>query len=154
MLPLMEHEFVRRRRWLTSDDFMDVVSLVNSLPGVIAANSALYIGWKVAGILGAAAALLGAVTPSVLIILALAQAVAWVRVFPLTASAFAAVRAAVATLIVLMLIRQARKLDAGVRELVVAGAALLAVRVAGINAIFVILAAAVVGVLVFREGDS
>ena len=156
MLPLMEEEFVRKRGWLSSADFMGVVTLINALPGVIAINSSLIIGRKVAGFPGAVAAFLGGILPSVLIILLLAPLVAVVRDAPIVAAAFTAVRSAVAALILLLIIRQGRKMNLGFRELIFAVLALLAVRIAGIHPILVIPLAAFAGILVYgrEEKDS
>jgi len=151
MLPLMEDEFVRRRKWLEPAEFLDVVTLVNALPGVIAVNSSIIIGRKVAGWPGAAAACLGGMAPSVLIILALAPLVALIRDIPAAAAAFTAVRSAVAALILMLIVRQGRALSAGRREILFAVVALAAVRLGGLHPILVIPAAGLAGLLAFRE---
>jgi chromate transporter len=152
MLPLMEDEFVRKRKWLTSGDFMGVVTLINTLPGVIAVNSSIIIGRKVAGIPGAVAALLGGMVPSILIILLLAPAIAAIRGVPLVSAAFISVRSGVAALILMLIIRQAVKMNLGFREMVLSAAALIAVRIGGLHPILVIPAAALIGFfLYFRE---
>jgi len=154
MLPLMEEEFVRKRGWLTHGDFLGVVTLINALPGVIAINSSLIIGRKVAGVPGALSAFLGGILPSIIIILVLAPVIAVLRSSPIAASAFLAVRAAVAGLILLLIIRQARKTSAGPIEVIFALAALAAVRIAGIHPILVIPAAALAGILVYPREDK
>jgi len=154
MLPLMEDEFVRKKGWLSSDDFMSVVTLINALPGVIAINSSLIIGRKVAGIPGAAAALLGGMLPSILIILLLAPIITILRNAPMAAAAFTAVRSAVAALILILIIRQGRKMNAGYSELFFAAAALLAVRIGGIHPILVIPAAGIAGLIVYGKEES
>lgn len=153
MLPLMEEEFVRKKHWLSSEDFMGVVTLINALPGVIAINSSLIIGRKVAGFPGSVAAFLGSILPSILIILLLAPIIALIRNAPIAAAAFTAVRASVAALILLLIIRQGRKMELGYRELIFAIVALLAVRIAGVHPIIVIPVAGVAGILVFG-GES
>lgn len=153
MLPLMEEEFVRKKGWLSSKDFIGVVTLINALPGVIAINSSLIIGRKVAGIPGAAAALIGGMLPSVLIILLLAPLIAIIRNAPMAAAAFTAVRSAVAALILLLIIRQGRKMEVGFRELIFAVLALLAVRIAGIHPIIVIPIAGMAGILVYGREE-
>ena len=153
MLPLMEDEFVRKRRWLTAGEFLDVVTLVNTLPGVIAINSSLVIGSRVAGPAGAAAACLGGLLPSIVIILLLAPLIALVRNAPAAIAAFTAVRAAVAALILLLIVRQGRKLEAAWKELAFALAALAAVRIAGVHPIIVIPVAGILGFFVYRNND-
>ncbi len=68
MLALLENEFVEKRKWLEKEEFLDMVAIAESTPGPIAINSATYIGYKRAGILGSAGATLGVVMPSFIII--------------------------------------------------------------------------------------
>lgn len=58
MIALLENEFVERKKWIEKDDFLNMVAIAESTPGPVAINSATYIGYKIAGLFGAAAALL------------------------------------------------------------------------------------------------
>lgn len=71
MLALLENEFVEKKKWITKEEFLDMVAISESTPGPIAINSATYIGYKRAGILGSAGATLGVVLPSFIIIYAI-----------------------------------------------------------------------------------
>ena len=53
MVALLEHEFVEEKRWLTREEFLDMVAIAESTPGPVAVNSATYIGYKLAGVAGA-----------------------------------------------------------------------------------------------------
>lgn len=68
MLALLENEFVEKKKWLTKEDFLNMLAIAESTPGPIAINSATYIGYKTAGILGSAFATLGVCLPSFIII--------------------------------------------------------------------------------------
>lgn len=68
MIAVLEGEIVEHKKWLSKDEFLDMVAVAESTPGPIAINSATYIGYKVGKLLGAAAATLGVVLPSFLII--------------------------------------------------------------------------------------
>jgi chromate transporter len=72
MIPLMRAEFIMARQWLTLGEFLDIIAIAEMTPGPVAINAATYIGYKVAGIPGAAAATLGVITPSVVLILIIA----------------------------------------------------------------------------------
>ena len=72
MLPLIERELITKRKWIEQKEFLDLLTLAQSVPGPIAVNTAVFVGYKVRGLRGAAAALLGTVTPSFVIILAIA----------------------------------------------------------------------------------
>ena len=59
MIHVFDHEFVEKKKWLTSEEFMDLVVIAESTPGPIAINCATYIGYRRCGILGATFATLG-----------------------------------------------------------------------------------------------
>ena len=73
MIPLMEKELVDRHRWLTGEEFLDIIALSQTMPGIFAANMAVHIGWRMRGFPGAVIALLGNILVPILIILALAM---------------------------------------------------------------------------------
>lgn len=68
MISLLETEFIDRRKWITREEFLDMVAIAESTPGPVAINSATYIGYKVSGTAGAALATLAVSLPSFLII--------------------------------------------------------------------------------------
>ncbi len=68
MIALLENEFVEKKKWLGRDEFLDMVAIAESTPGPIAVNSATYIGYKTAGVPGAALSTLAVCIPSFLII--------------------------------------------------------------------------------------
>ncbi len=68
MIHLLNNEFVTRRKWMGSDEFMDLVVIAESTPGPIAINCATYIGYKKSGFLGALFSTLGMCIPSFSII--------------------------------------------------------------------------------------
>ena len=68
MIALLENEFVSRKKWLEKEEFLDVLAVSESTPGPIAVNTATYIGYKVAGVLGSILATLGVVLPAFTII--------------------------------------------------------------------------------------
>lgn len=73
MLPVIEEIFVVRRKLLTREELLDMTALTQTVPGIIAVNSAVYIGMKVAGVPGALAAVAGAFTPPFTVILIIAS---------------------------------------------------------------------------------
>ena len=68
MLAILENEFVEKKKWTDKEDFLNMVAIAESTPGPIAINSATYLGYKRAGVLGSAVATLGVVLPSFIII--------------------------------------------------------------------------------------
>ncbi len=68
MIALLENEFVSQKKWLDKDEFLDIIAIAESTPGPIAINSSTYIGYKMAGVLGSAAATIAVCIPSFVII--------------------------------------------------------------------------------------
>ena len=73
MLPVIEEIFVNKYKLLTREELLDMTALTQTVPGIIAINSAVYIGMKIAGVPGALAAAAGAVTPPFTVILIIAS---------------------------------------------------------------------------------
>ena len=72
MLPLLQAEIVKKRRWATDEELLDLYSIGQCTPGIISVNVATFMGYRQAGIAGACAATLGMVMPSLIIITLLA----------------------------------------------------------------------------------
>ena len=68
MIALLENEFVERKKWIEKDDFLNMVAIAESIPGPVAINSATYIGYKIAGLFGVAAATVAVFIPSFTVI--------------------------------------------------------------------------------------
>ena len=100
MIPLIQREVIERHKWINSKDFIDMLVLAQSTPGPIAVNTAVFVGYKTAGVAGAVAATLGTVLPSFIVILLLALFFAEVRENRYVDAAFRAMRPAVVALIV------------------------------------------------------
>ncbi len=99
MLPLIQREVVDNRGWIDEDEFLNMIALAQAAPGLIAVNSAIFIGWRVGGMRGVAGAVLGAVLPSFLIILAIAMVFQDWKEQPAIEAAFKGIRPAVVALI-------------------------------------------------------
>lgn len=67
MLPLIQKEIIERHGWLAFSEFVDILAVAEMTPGPVAINSATYIGYRTGGILGAALATAGVVTPSLVL---------------------------------------------------------------------------------------
>lgn len=68
MIPIIEEEVTKKRKWITELEIMDVIAISESTPGPIAVNTATYVGYKVAGIAGGIIATIGLTIPSFVII--------------------------------------------------------------------------------------
>ena len=99
MIPLLENEFVSKKQWLEHDEFTDMLVIAESTPGPIAINSATYIGYKRAGVLGSIFATFGVVLPSFLIIFCLSLFLNEFLEIELVAAAFKGIQVCVVFLI-------------------------------------------------------
>ena len=99
MIPILEREIVDRQGWASSEELMDYYAVGQCTPGVIAVNTATFIGYKEAGPLGGAVATLGLVFPSLIIITVIAGVLTHFADIPAVKSAFAAIRVCVCVLI-------------------------------------------------------
>ncbi len=99
MLNLLENEFVSKKGWLTKDEFLDMLAIAESTPGPIAINSATFIGYKTAGVLGSVFSTLGVVLPSFIIIFIISLFLDSFLTFTVVANAFKGIQACVVYLI-------------------------------------------------------
>lgn len=105
MLPLLQAEFVERRKWVTDSELMDFYSIGQCTPGIIALNTATFIGYKEKGVIGAVAATIGIVTPSLIIILLVASVLRNYVDNEYVVHAFAGIRVVVVALILDAVVR-------------------------------------------------
>ena len=146
MIPLIQREVIERRKWIGEQDFLEMLVLAQSTPGPIAVNTAVFVGYKTAGVAGAIMASLGTVMPSFMAILMLALFFAEVRDNRYVDAAFRAMRPAVVALIVAPLIGLVK----GMRWylMAVSAAVALAVWYFGFSPAYLIALALVVGVVI------
>jgi chromate transporter len=151
MLPLIEKEVVDVHGWAKQEEIVDIFALAQSVPGAIAVNTAVFIGLRLYGLPGAIAALLGVVTPSIVIILIIAQLFSQFQSNLYVSRAFSGVKGAVIGLIAAATLRAGRSAIVDRFGLVVAAGA-LALSVSGIiPVVWVILLGGLSGILYYRR---
>lgn len=99
MLPILQRDVVEKKGWATEEELTDYFAIGQCTPGVIAVNTATFIGYKYKGIPGGIVATLGIVCPSILIITIIALFLRSFADLPAVAHAFAGIRACVCVLI-------------------------------------------------------
>ena len=147
MLPVIEDTFVKKRHLLDETDIMDMVGITQTVPGVIAINSAVFVGHKLAGWLGSIVASIGVILPSVIIIVAIAA------FFPLenlsnphALKAFQCVRAGVLGLFLILAYRMGKKLLRSIQDFVLL-LILIGLLFAGLSSVLIVISACVLGSL-------
>ena len=144
-----QEEFVRRRKWLTEDDVLEMITVTQTVPGILACNSAVYVGWKLGGLAGAVAALAGAVIPSLVIIIAIAAVMSRARDFiqkPAVRGAFIGLIACIVGMVLATAVRMWKKVMKEPFSYVVAGCSLIGLAVFKFKPAWLILGAIAVGI--------
>ena len=144
MIPLIEREMIDRRGWIARGDFLELLTLAQSAPGPIALNSAVFVGYKIAGYRGAFSAVAGVVLPSFVIILLIAIYFTDIRENRYVDAAFKGMRLAVVALIAVPVLSLARGMHPALWVVVVLVA--LAVWGLGWSPVLLIIAGAVTGI--------
>lgn len=149
MLPLMEREIVHKRQWVHEHDIMDVFAVAQSFPGPIAVNSATFIGYRLAGRLGALASTLGCVLPSFLVISIVAAGLSHYQDLPVVQNIFFGVRAAVTALILAAALKMGKKAIVDWFSLIIMLLTMLLVLVLDIHPILTIIGGGLSGALLY-----
>ena len=148
MLSMVEKAVVDKKKWIPADEFWDMIAIVQSLPGVFAVNTALYVGHKIAGRKGAAAAMLGAIIPSIVIILLLATIFREYRDLPVVERIFKGIRPCVVALILAPSLRMIKSAKITWKTAIIPIVTVLLIWLCKISPAIVILAA-ILGSLIY-----
>ena len=147
MIPVIENTFVKKHKLLKESDIIDMVGVTQIVPGLIAINSACFVGHKLAGWKGAFTATLGVIFPSMIIIMIIAA------LFPLEdlsnlhlLQAFQCIRACVLGMFIFLAYRIGKKVLRSYIDLPLAFL-LLALLVSKINSVWIIVISCVSGAL-------
>ena len=147
MLPLIQREVVDRG-WLSKEDFIDLFSVAQSLPGIFAVNISIFVGYKLKRVPGGIVCALGSILPSFFIILAIALFFTHVQDNIWVEKAFKGLRPAVVALIAVPCLTTACSIKMSYKELIIPIAAALLIWKCGLSPVWVILAA-IIGGLVY-----
>lgn len=145
MVPLLDRAFVERRKWLTPEEILDVVAVMQSLPGLIAVNMAVLIGYRVKGVSGALVAAFASVLSPFVIIAVIASGLSSLSNSPTFDHIFLGVRAGCAALILMSLVKLVQKVMDGPLAWSLGVIAFVASVVLGIDITYVILFGFLVG---------
>ena len=109
MIPIIQKEVVDKRGWISEEDFMDVLAISQSAPGILAVNISIFLGHKLKGTKGSIVATLGSTLPSFTIILLIAMFFAGYQDNPTVMAIFKGIRPVVVSLIAVPMINMAKK---------------------------------------------
>ena len=109
MTPIIQREVVEKNGWIEEKDFMDILAISQSAPGILAVNISIFLGYRLRGVKGSIVATLGSALPSFLIILLIAMFFAGYQDNPTVIKIFKGIRPAVVALIAVPMINMAKK---------------------------------------------
>ena len=138
MLPLIEQEMTKRG-WISQEDIQDIIVLAQSAPGILAVNMAIYTGHKIRGVKGSVVSAVGAVLPSLVIILLIAMFFTEFKDNDIVRRIFQGVRPAAVALILVPAVRMAKAGCKSWWTWAVAAASLLGVAFLKVSPIWIIL---------------
>jgi chromate transporter len=121
MIPLMEKEIITANKWLSMREFVDIIAIAEVTPGPIAVNSATYVGYKMAGVWGAAFATIGVILPSFVIVISLASLFLKYKDTPTVKAISKGLRAAVTAMIASAALSMAKASIVDVQGIVIVG---------------------------------
>ncbi len=147
MLAQMQHELVDRQHWVEKDELIDLFALSQSMPGVIAVNSAYAVGYKVAGVSGALVAALGAILPSFLVLVVVTLLYEQFITNSVIAGAMRGIRCAVTALLLSTVCKLRATSAVNVFGWVLCVAATALALLTNVNVIYLILGGALLGLL-------
>ena len=154
MLPLLQREVVENKGWATEEELADYFAIGQCTPGIIAVNTATFIGKKHAGIPGGILASLGVVFPSLVIITLLASVITSVADLAVVQHAFAGIRVCVCVLIFNSVLKLGKSAVKDKPTLILAIAIAVAAFLTDLSPVVFVLLAAVAGLLISRAGGD
>jgi chromate transporter len=145
MLPLLIRELVERNRIITEDELTDYMAVAQCTPGVIAVNTATFVGYKVRKLIGSIIATLGVITVPMVLITLIAAVLKPLMQYEIVGHIFAGIRLAVCALITASVYKLFKKSVTNITTFALFLLAFLFVAVGGVSPVFIVLGAAIVG---------
>jgi chromate transporter len=152
MLPLIEREIVENNKWLSKKEFMDIIAVSQCMPGIIAVNTAIYLGYYLFGFWGAVVGSLGAALPSFIIMIIAATFFLSFKDNNIVQAVLKGIRPAVAVLIFSAAVKLGKVVEKNAYTYIVVLASLVLISILGVHPALVIVAAALLGIVFNRKG--
>jgi len=147
MIPLIQREVVQVRKWISPKEFIDMLALAQSAPGVIAINTAIFIGYKIKGIRGSIVTALGCALPSFVIILLIAMVFSNFKDNAIVERIFKGIRPVVVALIAAPLYNMAKSAGVNWKTIIIPLLAALLIWGLNISPVWIVMAAIAGGII-------
>lgn len=150
MIPMIEREVVQHRGWIKQQEMNDLLSISGSAPGGVGVNASAFVGYRMAGVTGAIAAMIGITLPTFLIVFILGLFYSMFEDQPKVQAAFQGIKGAVIGLIAVAAYRMGKNSLFDWTTSLLGAAALIILLLTGLNPIFLILAGLLIGLIIIR----
>lgn len=150
MIPLIEREVVDSRKWIDKEEFVDALALVQIVPGLLAMNTAIFVGYRIKGFRGCLAAMLGSALPSFVIILGIVMFLGQFQAYPAVEAVFKGVRPVVISLILIPAINTARAAKINRVTILIPIVTAILICLIGLSPVYMVLGGALGGVLYYK----
>lgn len=147
MIPLIEKEVVDKQKWIDREDFVDMLALAQSSPGPIAVNVSVFVGYKVAGVLGSIFAVFGAIFTAFTTLLVVAIYFIGVKDSMVVEKVFKGIRPAVVALIAAPVIRMGKSAKINNKTIFIPIVVVLLVIFLKVSPIYIVIGAGVLGII-------
>lgn len=156
MVPLIEYEMVEKYRWIDGKEIIDIIAVAAAAPGVIAVNTATFVGYRIAGFKGALMATLGMITPSYFIICTISLFYQQFKDLEWVTYGFSGIRAGVIVLLLGAVVEMGKKFNYTAMGVLILVITFILATFTEVNVIFLLLGAGVAGMVfqVFFNRDA
>lgn len=151
MLPLIQKEFTEKKDWFSEEEIVDVLAICQSLPGIIAINSSIFIGYRMAGIAGAIVSIIAMSIPAFMSIIIVLYFLIFIRGNIYIDKAFVGVRAGVTALILMSAVSLSKSSIKDIFGIIIAASSFVAIAFLDISPIYVILSGAIIGIIYYNK---
>lgn len=151
MIPLIEQEIVNNKKWMSKDEFMDILVISQSFPGALAVNCSTFVGYKIAGPIGGIVAILAVILPSFFIIITVAIFFIQFRNNVYVNKVFNGINAAVPVLVLIAVVSLSKGVKKNYANLLVMVTSLILLTIFNINPVIVILLGALYGIKFLKK---
>lgn len=146
MLPMLKYELVEKREWISEEDLLNCYAIGQCTPGIIAVNTATYVGYIKKGIIGGIVSTLGMITPSIVIITVIAAFLKQFMDNALLQNALMGIRGAVCALMLNTLINMGKKSLISISAWIICAIAFLLIMFLNLPSIFIVLFGGICGI--------
>ena len=154
MIPVVERELIKKRRWVEMDEVLDYFTIAQITPGIIAVNVATFVGYKRKGIAGGIIATLGIILPGTCLMLIISVFLKRFSDYEMVRHIFTGIRIAVCALILNTVIKISKNVIRGLKGIIIFICAFILSGIFGISPVFIIFGAGLAGFLFFRNTEE